>query len=37
MATLDLRSKKVKELNAMLNCWNKYIKVFELKLEDRKN
>ena len=35
--TLDLRSKKVKELNTMLNCWNKYIKVFELKLEDRKN
>ena len=35
--TLDLRNRKVKELNAMLNCWDKYIKAFELNIEDRKN
>ena len=34
---LDLRNKKVKELNIMLNCWDKYIKAFELNIEDRKN
>ena len=35
--TLDLRNRKVKELNSMLNCWDKYIKAFELNIEDRKN
>ena len=35
--TLDLRNRKVKELNIMLNCWDKYIKAFELNIEDRKN
>ena len=35
--TLDLRNRKVKELNTMLNCWDKYIKAFELNIEDRKN
>ena len=34
--TLDLRNRKVKELNTMLNCWDKYIKAFELNIEDRK-
>ena len=34
---LDLRNRKVKELNTMLNCWDKYIKAFELNIEDRKN
>ena len=33
---LDLRNRKVKELNTMLNCWDKYIKAFELNIEDRK-
>ena len=35
--TLDLRNRKVKELNTILNCWEKYIKAFELNIEDRKN
>ena len=35
--SLDLRNRKVKELNTMLNCWDKYIKAFELNIEDRKN
>ena len=34
--SLDLRNRKVKELNIMLNCWDKYIKAFELNIEDRK-
>lgn len=32
---LDLRNRKVKELNTMLNCWDKYIKAFELNICDR--
>ena len=33
--SLDLRNRKVKELNTMLNCWDKYIKAFELNIKDR--